>query len=95
MGKPVPVEGTDTLQSMSRAALLNLMEVAELMRELSGTATPTDASLRVLHKRAQKRRADGNGKATDLPAPDRVISGRPSWYESTIRRWWEKERADG
>lgn len=73
--------------------MLTLAEVAALMRELSGTTTPTDESLRVLHKRAQRRRKAGAGRATDLPAPDRVVSGRPAWYESTIRRWWDRTRS--
>lgn len=83
----------DTVTGMPRPDLLSLVDVADLMRRLSGTDTPTDESLRVLHKRAQKRRADGKGKRTDLPAPDRTVSGRPAWYRSTIENWWAKERA--
>ena len=83
----------DTVSSMPRAPMLALKEVAALMRELSDSTTPTDESLRVLHKRAQRRRTDGDGRSTDLPAPDRIVGGRPVWYESTIRRWWERERS--
>lgn len=82
----------DTVAAMSRATLLTLVEVAALMRELGGSDSPTDGSLRTLHKRAQRRRAEGEGRRTDLPAPDRVVGGRPAWYESTIRNWWAKER---
>jgi len=86
----------DTVTGMAgRARLLTLAEVAELIRTLNGSESPTDESLRVLHKRAQRRRREGVGKRTDLPAPDRVIATRPAWYESTIRAWWEKERANG
>ena len=74
-------------------SLATLAEVAELIRSLNGTDSPTDESLRVLHKRAQRRRREGVGKKSDLPAPDRVIATRPAWYESTIRSWWARERA--
>ena len=83
----------DNLTGVARAELLSLKEVAELMRTLSDSDTPTDESLRVLHKRAQRRRAAGDGRKTDLPAPDRVVAGRPAWYASTIEKWWAKERA--
>lgn len=83
----------DTVARMPRAALLTLAEVADLIQKLNGTDRPTVDTLRTLHKRAQKRRAAGAGKATDLPAPDRVVGGRPAWYESTIRRWWDKEKS--
>lgn len=77
-----------------RPKLLSLVEAAALLRELNGTTSPTDASFRELHKRAQRRRKAGEeARKYDIPKPDRVVGDRPAWFESTIRAYHQKRVA--
>lgn len=59
---------------------LTLPEVAELLGV-------THASAAEYHKRATKRRKDGDVKPADMPPPDHRFGTTPAWRRRTIEAW--------